>query len=159
MKKNIANYDILLFSTHGELNAQEPLNSFIVFKKDWSNDGHLTVQEIEDLKMNANLAVLSACQSGMDRGITGESGFPYGDDLFGLQRGFMKSGTTSVLATLWKADDDSSQTLVSGFFDNFIRNSENKAESLRNAQFNIIKNQNITHPYFWSHYVLSGDWD
>ncbi|MGE0083361.1 MAG: CHAT domain-containing protein [Desulfococcaceae bacterium] len=156
VKENIGNYDILLFSTHGMLNRQSPLDSFIVFNKDRANDGFLTVKEIESLKLRANLAVLSACESGLTRGLTEEN---YGDDLFGLQRGFMKSGTTSVLSTLWRADDRSSESLVIGFFDHFIKKGQDKASALRNAQLYIINDENYPHPYYWSHFVLSGDWN
>ena len=156
VKENIGNYDILLFSTHGMLNRQSPLDSFIVFNKDRTNDGFLTVKEVESLKLRANLTVLSACESGLTRGLTEKN---YGDDLFGLQRGFMKSGTASIISTLWSADDRSSESLVVEFFDNFIKKGEDKAAALRNAQLDIIKVQKLSHPYYWSHFVLSGDWN
>lgn len=161
VKEGIENNDILLFSTHGNLNSENPLESYLVFNDDWSNNGSFTVKEIEELKTKANLAVLSACESGLGRGLTTNiNEFPNGDDLFGLQRGFMKSGTSSILSTLWRADDRSSESLVYDFFENYIEGGKNKVESLQKAQKDVINMKALwSHPFYWSHFVLSGDWN
>lgn len=164
VKKNIENYDILLFSTHGYLMSINPPNSFILFNKDESNDGLLTVKEVEKMKLKANLITLSACQTGLMLGYKGASElnkaeFPYGDDLVGLQRGFMKAGAISVLSTLWSVNDDKSSMLVAEFFKGFKKNGKNKVTALHDAQMYILKEAELTNPLYWSPFILSGDWE
>jgi CHAT domain-containing protein len=164
-KNYSSSFDLLLFSTHGMLNRADPLKSMIILNKDSVNtDGRLTVSEIENIKFNANLVVLSACETGLISGYGGvsedikDAKFPHGDDLVGMQRVFMKSGSASVMSTLWEVDDDSTSTMVIDFFRRY-KNGSNKASALREAELMIIeKNPLWEHPYFWAPFVLSGDW-
>lgn len=164
VKNNAPRSDILLFSTHGLLIRKDPLKSSIFFNKDQQSDGRLTVKEIESMSLSANLAVLSACETGLVSGYEGiseniyDAKFPYGDDLVGLQRAFLKSGASSVLSTLWQVADESTATLIVDFFKRF-REGKDKACALQEAQLALIKSKkDYEHPYFWAPFVLSGDW-
>ncbi len=164
VKKYAADYDVLLFPVHGEFNNLNPLRSCLVFKKDSENDGLLTVGEIEKMNFNASLIVLSACESGLVASYKGmaedltKSDFPLGDDLFGLQRAFIKSGSASILSTLWKVDSESTASLVAKFFEQY-RIGSDKASALQSAQRYLMQsNQDWMRPYYWAPFVLSGDW-
>ena len=149
-------YDLLLFSTHGEMIESDPLKSNLRFTPTQQDDGKLTVSEIFDMEVKANLVTLSACETGLARGTKG--GFPQGDDLVGLSRAFIHAGAPSVVASLWKVSDDSTVEMMRSFYRNL--RTMPKAEALRQAQLGLAKSNVMTssHPYFWAPFILVGDW-
>ena len=118
--------------------------------------GELTVSEIFDMEVKANLVTLSACETGLARGTKGD--FPQGDDLVGLSRAFIHAGAPSVVASLWKVSDDSTVEMMRSFYRNL--KTMPKAEALRQAQLGLAKSNVMTssHPYFWAPFILVGDW-
>jgi len=149
-------YDLLLFSTHGEMIESNPLKSNLRFTSTLQDDGKLTVSEIFDMEVKANLVTLSACETGLARGTKGD--LPQGDDLVGLSRAFIHAGAPSVIASLWKVSDDSTVAIMSSFYRNLRTMS--KAEALQKAQLELVasKDSIYNHPYFWAPFVLVGDW-
>jgi CHAT domain-containing protein/tetratricopeptide (TPR) repeat protein len=149
-------YDLLLFSTHGEMIEADPLKSNLRFTPTQLDDGKLTVSEIFDMDVKANLVTLSACETGLARGTKGD--FPQGDDLVGLTRAFMYAGAPSVVASLWKVSDDSTVDLMRSFYANL--QTMPKAEALQQAQIALAKSGDMasSHPYFWAPFILVGDW-
>lgn len=157
--------DIILLSAHGLLHRTDPMKSAVFFNKDSSNNGRLTVSEVENLlRINSNLVALSACETGLVSGYEGvgddiaDAKFPHGDDLVGLQRAFMKAGSASVMSTLWQVADDSTSVLMVDFFKRFNKGTD-KVTALQEAALDLMKtNREWEHPYFWAPFVLSGDW-
>jgi CHAT domain-containing protein len=149
-------YDMLLFSTHGEMIESAPLESNLRFTPSSQDDGKLTVSEIFDMEVKANLVTLSACETGLARGSKG--GFPQGDDLVGLSRAFIHAGAPSVVASLWKVSDEATVSMMRSFYRNLQTMS--KAQALQQAQLSLAKSSAMTssHPYFWAPFVLVGDW-
>lgn len=149
-------YDLLLLSTHGEMIEADPLKSNLRFTPTPQDDGKLTVSEIFDMEVKANLVTLSACETGLARGAKG--GFPQGDDLVGLSRAFIHAGAPSVVASLWKVSDESTVEMMRSFYRNL--QTMPKAEALRQAQLGLAKSNAMTssHPYFWAPFILVGDW-
>jgi CHAT domain-containing protein/Tfp pilus assembly protein PilF len=171
-------YDLLHLSTHGEMIESNPLKSNLRFTPSERDDGRLTVNEIFDMEIKANLVVLSACETALVKGETGD--FPQGDDLVGLSRAFIHAGAPSVVASLWKVSDDSTVKLMKTFYQN-MRNMP-KAEALRKAQMDLMKSTvrfpitragggtiqtsqklseemvECSHPFFWAPFILLGDW-
>jgi CHAT domain-containing protein len=149
-------YDLLLFSTHGEMIEADPLKSNLRFTPTQQDDGKLTVSEIFDMEVKANLVTLSACETGLARGTKGD--FPQGDDLVGLSRAFIYAGAPSVVATLWKVSDESTVEMMRSFYGNL--QTMPKAEALQKAQLALAKSRTMTasHPYFWAPFILVGDW-
>ena len=112
------------------------------------------------------LAVLSACETGLGR-IAG------GEGLLGLQRSFQVAGTRSVVASLWKVEDASTSTLMGLFYENRWAKGLESLEALRQAQLSMLNNEGRgvrikrqetqlanerTPPFQWAAFVLSGDW-
>jgi CHAT domain-containing protein len=155
-KSDGVRYDLLLFSTHGEMIESDPLKSNLRFTPSQQDDGKLTVSEIFDMEVRANLVTLSACETGLARGTKG--GFPQGDDLVGLSRAFIHAGAPSVVASLWKVSDESTVLMMRSFYRNL--QTMPKAEALQQAQLNLAKANAMTssHPYFWAPFILVGDW-
>ncbi len=162
VSRNIGNADVIHFACHGIFNPGEPLKSALVMaRKSSASTGSkgqstadyslLTVPEIMSLKCQPYLVALSACDTGRAR-ISG------GDELIGLQRGFFTAGAPSLITTLWPIADEPTVLLISRFYENLTQNGMNKAVSLQEAKLFLIKN-GFQDPYYWSAFVLQGDWE
>jgi CHAT domain-containing protein len=154
-------YQILHLATHGVLNDAKPEYSGILFTDDGKNDGVLSVNEIGDLKLNSDLVVLSACETGLavdPRGYSGNSyneklwDVPPGDDIIGLTQAFIKAGASSILSTLWQVDDEATGKMIKSFYANYAK-SKYCSKSIRNAQLEMIKDQTFNHPFYWASFV------
>ncbi len=178
VKEQSSRYDLLLLSTHGEMIDSAPLRSNLRFTPSGGDDGRLTVGEIFDMEIKANLVTLSACETALVKGEAGD--FPQGDDLVGLSRAFIHAGAPSVLASLWKVSDDSTVKLMKTFYQNM--KGMPKAEALRKAQTDLMHSSvrftvvragggaiqpsqklseeviECSHPFFWAPFILIGDW-
>ena len=143
--------DVIHFACHGIFNEKAPELSHLALTPDQKNDGKLEMHEIFDLDWKGlSLVTMSACSSG-----NGKLGA--GNDLVGLTRGFMFAGAPSILCSLWDVDDDATKVLMVNFYKNYL-GGMSKPESLRRAQVAMMKNPKWSHPYYWSAFVLFGDW-
>lgn len=150
---------------HGEFDHAEPLRSRIRLAPPTDgasgNGGpDLSAEEILGLEVAVDLVALSACASG----VSGRRG---GDELLGLTRSFLYAGAPSVVVGLWYVADKSTRLLMEGFYRGWINadgnnaessRSTSKAEALRQAQQNLMRTVDYDHPYFWSPFILVGDW-
>ena len=112
-------------------------------------DGLLQVYEIFNLKMNADLVVLSACETGLGKETRGEG-------LVGLTQAFFYAGTSSLVVSLWKVQDRSTADLMGRFYRNLNNPLLNKSQALRQAQLEMIRKGDFSHPYYWAGFVLIG---
>jgi len=146
-------YDILHLAMHTIINDSLPMFSKLVFStlNDTIEDGFLNTQEIYNMKLNARLAVLSACNtgSGVMRG---------GEGVMSLSRAFLYAGCPSIVMTLWEVEDKVSAEIMLNFY-RFLFKGYSKSEALRKAKLEHIKNADPlkAHPYFWQGYLLVGD--
>ena len=152
----LANYRIIHFATHGLLNSQNPELSGIVLslfdEKGNQQDGFLRLHEIYNLKLPADLIVLSACQTALGKDVKGEG-------LVGLTRGFMYAGAQRVVASLWSVDDKATSELMKLFYQGMLGEKKLRpAAALREAQIALWKNKRFAAPYFWSAFILQGEW-
>ena len=145
-KETMGNFDIVHFACHGEMDPVMPLLSCLRLAPDNINDGKLQAGEIFDMSLKAQLVVLSGCETGLGK-------IASGDEIIGLTRGFLYAGAPSVMASLWKVDDNATSLLMTTFYENLP--SAGKAEALRKAQLKIM--QIKKHPYYWSSFFLVGD--
>lgn len=113
-----------------------------------AEDGLLQVYEIFNLKLNADLVVLSACETGLGKAVKGEG-------LIGLTRAFLYAGTPSVMVSLWKVADKSTADLMVRFYRYLSGGKLSKSRALRQAQLDLINSGN-SHPYHWAPFVLVG---
>jgi CHAT domain-containing protein len=113
------------------------------------DDGLLSAREIFSLRTKANLVVLSSCESGLGRLIRGEG-------IEGLNRAFFFAGTSAVLMSLWKVNDEASFFLMDRFY-YYLKASESVVSALKKAKQDILNNSQYSHPYYWAPFVLSGD--
>jgi CHAT domain-containing protein len=139
------------FATHGLTNERQPQYSGLVLTLDDNSqeDGLLQVYEIFNLKLKAELVVLSACQTGLGKELEGEG-------MIGLTRAFMYAGVPSVVVSLWQVADRSTAELMVKFYQQMDRVGD-KAEALRRAKLELIDNSCYQHPYYWAPFVIVGD--
>jgi CHAT domain-containing protein len=156
LRPELGEYRIVHFATHGMLNNIHPELSGIVLslvdKEGRTQDGFLRLQDIFNLKLSAELVVLSACQTGLGKEIKGEG-------LIGLTRGFMYAGAPRVVASLWKVDDRATSELMKRFYQGLLGpEALRPAGALRQAQLSIWKQKQWREPYYWAAFVLQGEW-
>jgi CHAT domain-containing protein/Tfp pilus assembly protein PilF len=159
----------LHFATHGILDERFPLDSAIVLTppeklEEGKENGLLQAWEIfEQVRLDADLVVLSACESGLGKEMGGEG-------LIGLTRAFQYAGARSVMASLWKISDRTTAELMVRFYKH-LKNGLPKDEALRAAQMELIhgpiqvknekgevKEVDASAPYYWAAFQIYGDW-
>jgi len=144
-KNTAGQYERIHLATHGIFDANDPLSSGLLLAKDASNDGTLMVSDLYDLSLNADLVTLSACETGI-----GE--INKGDDVIGMNRGFLYAGARSILSSLWQVDDKATAILMLDFYENL--KTMNKAKALREAMHKL--KQKYPNPYYWAAFQLTG---
>jgi CHAT domain-containing protein len=152
---DLSSYRIIHFATHGLLNSLHPELSGVVLslvdEEGRSQDGFLRLHDIYNLKLGADLVVLSACKTGLGKDIKGEG-------LVGLTRGFLYAGAPRVVASLWKVDDRATAELMKLFYQRMLRDGLRPAAALRRAQIDIQKQPRWAAPYYWAGFTLQGEW-
>lgn len=149
VKNQIASADLIHFATHGllyEINTQHGIPGAIALSADHKNDGFLTSDEILTLNLKADLIVVSACDTGR--------GYLTGDGVIGLSRSLMASGVSSLILSLWEVDDLASAVFMTEFHKHY-KQSQNKAQALREAMLKI--KEEYEHPVFWAPFILIGN--
>lgn len=141
-------FDVVHFACHASMDPSKPMNSKLYLAKDSSQNGYLTLADLYAVKMNAALVVLSACETGLAQLETG-------DELIGLVRGFFFAGTRSIVASLWRVNDEATMMLMLSFYKN-IKTKIPPSEALRNAKIDLLKSNRHTHPFFWSSFNFYG---
>ncbi|OCQ92119.1 hypothetical protein BCD67_19420 [Oscillatoriales cyanobacterium USR001] len=153
--ENLSQYKIIHFATHGLANSVHPELSGIVMSLVDKNgnplNGFLRLTDIFNLKLSADLVVLSACQTGLGQNIQGEG-------MVGLTRGFMYAGAKRVVVSLWSVDDEGTATLMSSFYQEMLQKGLTPAAALRAAQLEMLKQEKWRAPYYWAAFTLQGEW-
>ncbi|MEZ5195459.1 MAG: CHAT domain-containing protein [Bacteroidales bacterium] len=152
-KEHAANFKILHVATHGILNDHDPMSSRLVFYQDNDTveDGNLYAYEIYNMQLNADLAVLSACN-------TGSGKLQEGEGIMNLARGFLYAGVPGIVMSLWSVNDLSSAEIMKGFY-SYLKSGLSKSEALQKAKKDYIVNvDNLTaNPYYWAGFVIIGN--
>lgn len=154
MSPELSQYRIVHMATHGLLNSQHPELSGIVLslvdERGEAQDGFLRLHEIYNLRLNADLVVLSACQTALGREVRGEG-------LVGLTRGFMYAGAARVVASLWNVQDKATSELMTAFYEAMFKDGQSPAAALRTAQVAMWREGRA--PYYWAAFVLQGEFE
>nr|MBA2733881.1 CHAT domain-containing protein [Acidobacteriota bacterium] len=155
MSDELSQYRIIHFSTHGVLDSRHPELSGLVLslidEAGQPQEGFLRLHEIYNLRLNADLVVLSACQTGLGKEVRGEG-------LIGLTRGFMYAGAPRVMASLWQVDDAATSELMKRFYRGVLQEKLPPATALRIAQLEMFRKRHWQSPYYWGAFVLQGEW-
>lgn len=152
---DLGRYPIVHFATHGLVNAENPaLSGILLSMVDESGEpqpGFLTLDDIYDLDLPAELVVLSACSTALGKEIRGEG-------LVGIVRGFLYAGAERVVASLWKVDDNAAGELMKRFYRHMLQENSSPAAALRQAQIEMWREGEFRQPFYWAAFVLQGEW-
>jgi CHAT domain-containing protein len=147
--------EILHLATHGLLNSADPRFSGLIFslvdRQGHPVNGFLRLHDVFNLDLQAQLVVLSACQTGLGEIVRGEG-------IVGLTRGFMYAGAPRVVVSLWEVDDEATATLMTTFYQHMLQGGLAPAAALRQAQLDLRQTPQWQSPYYWAAFTLQGEW-
>jgi CHAT domain-containing protein/Tfp pilus assembly protein PilF len=146
---NLKSYKYLHFATHGLTDEDRPTNSCLILaqKQDSTSDNLLTSSEMYGLELDAELVVLSACQ-------TGKGTLKAGEGIIGLTRGLLYAGARNLLVSQWNVNDASTAELMTKFYSKILAGQSNR-QALREAKLELL-NSKFACPHYWSAFVLVG---
>jgi CHAT domain-containing protein len=151
----LSRYRFVHFASHALVNAQHPELSGIVLSlvapDGGAQDGFLRLHDIYNMRLAADLVVLSACQTALGRDVRGEG-------LVGLTRGFMYAGAPRVMASLWDVRDDQTADLMARLYRSILKDGLRPAAALRAAQLAMLNDPAHSAPAHWAGFVLQGEW-
>ncbi len=152
-KAESGKFDIIHLAMHTLINIKDPMRSTLIFshKNDTLNDGYLKTYEVYGIPLKAKMVVLSSCN-------TGTGLMDSGEGILSLARGFIYSGSQSVVMSMWEIEDKSGTDIVKLFYQN-LKWGKSKSGALRKARITYLKNidQLRSHPYYWSTLVIYGN--
>jgi CHAT domain-containing protein len=153
--EELSHYRYLHFATHGFLDSQQPELSGIVLSMVDANgqpqDGFLRAHEIFNLKLPAEMVVLSACETGLGKDVKGEG-------IIGLTRGFMYAGAPRVVVSLWSVNDTATAELMARFYKGIFVGKMRPAQALQAAQVSMLGEARYSAPFYWAAFTLQGEW-
>ncbi|MCI0389220.1 MAG: tetratricopeptide repeat protein [Acidobacteria bacterium] len=151
----MAEYRYVHFATHGIVNNQHSELSGILLslvdKEGREQNGFLRSGEVYNLNLPAEVVTLSACQTALGKDVRGEG-------LIGLTRGFMHAGAARVVASLWNVEEDGTKELMIRFYRGMLKQKLRPAAALRQAQTSMLGQPEWRSPYYWSAFILQGEW-
>jgi CHAT domain-containing protein len=153
--RDLRQYRVLHFATHGLLNAERPQFTGVVLSLVGNRegaDGFLRTDEVFNLRLGSPLVMLSACETGLGREKRGEG-------VMGLTRAFMYAGSPTVGVSLWSVADKSTADLMTDFYRNLLGASSLKpSAAMSAARLSMIAGKKYSAPFYWAPFVLVGDW-
>jgi CHAT domain-containing protein len=150
-KEELGRFRIVHFATHGIMDDEAPSRSGLLLSPgDGDEDGLLQGLEVLNLKIDADMVVLSACGTGLGRLVRGEG-------LVGLSRAFFYAGARSLVVSLWNVDDQSTAQTMQAFYSR-LRAGAGRAAALREAKRELLRSDRPAYrfPYYWAPFVLLG---
>lgn len=154
-KKEAKNYGVLHLAMHAYVNDENPNYSHLVFapSNDSIEDRYLYAYELYNMRLNADLAVLSACE-------TGNGQIQKGEGVMSLSRAFKYAGVPNIVMSFWKADDFYTKYIMTQFYQ-FLKSGAGKNEALQQAKIAQLAtakdNKEAAHPFYWANFVLVGN--
>ena len=152
----LSKYRYVHFATHGYLDTTRAGLSAIVLSlvdpEGKPLDGFLRVHDIYNLSLPAELVVLSACETGLGKEVTGEG-------LDGLTRAFMYAGARRLVVSLWNVNDKATAVLMQRLYTEMLRSNKTPAAALRAAQIEMLRSKQWQSPYYWAAFVMQGEWN
>jgi CHAT domain-containing protein len=148
--EDLNKYRYLHLATHGIVNESEPALSRIFLNPGQNEDGSLYAGEIYNLKINADLVTLSACETGLGKVAKGEG-------IVGLSRALQYAGANNIIVSLWQvADESTSQMMIDFYKYNLSNDHHGYNEALRQAKLGLLNSEEYNSPYYWAPFILVG---
>lgn len=144
--------DLLHLAMHAEVNNDEPELSKLIFSRKNNDIENLYLEELYGLSLSANLAVLSACNTGLGKENAGKG-------MESFQRAFTFAGVPTTVASLWEVPDLATQQIMQDFY-KYLSKGQVKSEALQNAKLKYLKKHvgsKLAQPYYWAGFVIYGE--
>lgn len=144
-------HKLLHLAMHADVDSSQSGISRLLFSDEDSESDDLYLEELYGLTLSADLAVLSACNTGVDKSKSGS-------DIESFQRAFTFAGVPATVASLWEVPDQPTKEIMVSFYKN-LNNGKSKSEALRQAKLQFIENHQgtkLAQPYYWAGFVLYG---
>ena len=152
-KQRASEFRIIHLASHFEINDTDPLYSKVILsqKENSQEDGYLQTYEVFDLRLNADLVVLSSCNTALGK-------LRKGEGLIGISRAFLYAGVPSMVVSLWNVEDKATGIIMENFY-GYLKQGVNKNKALRLAKLDYLKDAEVSRkdPFFWAPFVLFGD--
>jgi CHAT domain-containing protein len=152
---DLQDYRILHFATHSMINSRYPSLSGLLLstvdERGQAQNGLLQLHDIYGLRLNADLVVLSGCQTGLGEELSGEG-------LIGLTQGFLYAGSRSVVVSLWDVQDRTTASLMGDFYQAMLKDGYAPADALRRAKLRMYQQDSSRAPFYWSAFVIQGEY-
>jgi CHAT domain-containing protein/Tfp pilus assembly protein PilF len=152
-KREAQTHQIIHLAMHAFSDDEDPMNSKLIFATDSasSEDGYLHAFELYNMHLNAELVVLSACNTGVGK-------LNQGEGVMSLARAFTYAGVPSLVMSRWNVDDETTNQLMQYFYKN-LNQGMNKSEALQQAKISFLENclPGQAHPFYWSSFSLIGE--
>ena len=152
---DLQDYRILHFATHSTINSRYPSLTGLLLstidERGEAQNGLLQLHDIYGLRLNADLVVLSGCQTGLGKELSGEG-------LVGLTQGFLYAGSRSVVVSLWSVQDKTTANLMADFYQAMLDDGAAPAEALHQAKLKMYQQTVSRQPFYWSAFVIQGEY-
>lgn len=150
----VSDFKIIHYATHGLLNETRPDLSGLVFSRFTENgdprDEVVRLRDIYEMKLSADLVVLSACSTGVGKEVKGEG-------LMSLNNAFLRAGAGTVVSSLWTVDDEATERLMKIFYEEMKVSGSTPSSALRKAQLDLMRSSRFGSPYYWAPFTVQGD--
>jgi CHAT domain-containing protein len=150
----LTQFRLIHFATHGVVDARRPEMSGLILSlidaRGRRQDGYLRIGDIYKLTLAADLVVLSSCDSALGKDMQSEG-------IIGLPRAFLYAGAKSVIASLWKVNDEATARMMSALYAR-VKHGESPGSALRNAQLEMARDERWSKPYYWAAFAVQGDY-
>ena len=154
LRDGLTRFRLVHFATHGIVDPRRPEMSGLILslidRNGRKQDGYLRLGDIYHLKLSADLVVLSSCESALGKDLDAEG-------IIGLPRGFLYAGAKSVIASLWKVNDEATAKLMAGLYAR-IKRGESPSSALRGTQLEMTRDEQWSKPYYWAAFALEGEY-
>lgn len=155
LNSGIEDYKVIHFATHGLLDEKRPELSGIVLSLfdeggNQQNGGFIRLQDVYGMNLNADLVVLSACDTGLGKEIKGEG-------LMSLNNAFLQAGAKSVVSSLWRVEDSATKQLMTDFYRGMASGGLTSSEALRQAQIKLHNDPRFSSPFYWASFTAQGN--
>lgn len=140
-------YRMLHMATHGFVYPEDPVRSGVLLYPDKGEEGMLYSGELAGLNLDADLVVLSACETGLGK-------IRKGEGIIGLTRGFLFAGARNVVVTLWPVADESTSRLMTEFYRTILQKNASFPTALSEAKMLLIRQGDFAAPFYWAPFIL-----
>jgi len=147
---DLKKFSYLHFATHGVVDEVDPQRSRIFLNTNDKEDGNLFAGEIYNLDLNARLAVLSACQTGLGK-------LSKGEGVIGLSRALIYAGSQNLIVSFWSVADESTALLMTDFYTYHLQQKMSFRKALQQSKIKMMDDGKFNSPYYWAPFVLIGN--